>query len=411
MKIKLHQIIFASVIILLILIGGDFNAERSDKSAPETYSLVKIYAHSPEDILKLQMNDITVEHYTGNIKEGIEVVINEEEISRLKNSGLEYEIKILNLDSDYSNRKKPSPQEMQKSFEIMSEDNIQGFSYGSMGGYYTYSEVVQKLDSMRLQFPNIISVKQNLGLTHQSRNIWAVKISDNPDVSESSSEAPVYFDALHHAREPQSMASVMYFMYWLLENYGTNPEVTYLVNNREIYFIPVANPDGYVYNQTTNPGGGGSWRKNRRNNGSCFGVDLNRNYTYGWGFNSGSSNNPCSDTYRGPSAGSEPEVQAIKNFIDQVRPEISFSFHSVAGRYLNPYGYTDTIPSYEIYSEFSSDFASHNNYTYGTVSEMLEYYSSGTTRDYLHSIGSYCWTGGRRKRILAAAVRDHSGCK
>ncbi|MBK8551177.1 MAG: immune inhibitor A [Ignavibacteria bacterium] len=392
MKIKLHQIIFASVIILLILIGGDFNAERSDKSAPETYSLVKIYAHSPADILKLQMNDITVEHYTGNIKEGIEVVINEEEISRLKNSGLEYEIKILNLDSDYSNRKKPSPQEMQKSFEIMSEDNIQGFSYGSMGGYYTYSEVVQKLDSMRLQFPNIISVKQNLGLTHQSRNIWAVKISDNPDVSESSSEAPVYFDALHHAREPQSMASVMYFMYWLLENYGTNPEVTYLVNNREIYFIPVANPDGYVYNQTTNPGGGGSWRKNRRNNGSCFGVDLNRNYTYGWGFNSGSSNNPCSDTYRGPSAGSEPEVQAIKNFIDQIRPEISFSFHSVAGRYLNPYGYTDTIPSYEIYSEFSSDFASHNNYTYGTVSEMLEYYSSGTTRDYLHSIGSYCWT-------------------
>jgi len=108
--------------------------------------------------------------------------------------------------------------------------------------------------------------------------------------------------------------------------------------------------------------------------------------------NSGSSNDPCSDTYRGLSAGSEPETQAIKNFTNSIRPKIAFSNHSVAGRYLNPYGYTDTSASYEIYSEFSSDFASKNNYTYGTVIEMLAYYSSGTTRDYLHSQGTYCWT-------------------
>jgi len=392
MKIKLHQIVLASLIIVMALVAGDVKTGKSDKIPAENYSLVKIDARSPEDILRLQMNDITVEHYTGNFKEGIEVVINSEEILRLKNTGISYEIKIGDPDTYYSNRDAPSRQEMQESFKIMSEDNIDGFSFGSMGGYYTYAEVVQKLDSMRLQYPNLITVKQNLGNTHESRSVWAVKISDNPDINESSTEAPVYFDALHHAREPQSMATIMYFMYWLLENYGTNPEVTYLVNNREIYFVPVVNPDGYVYNQTTNPNGGGFWRKNRRNNGTCYGVDLNRNYNYGWGLNSGSSPDPCSDTYRGPSAGSEPETQAIKNFVQSIRPEISFSFHSVAGRYLNPYGYTDTAVSYEIYSEFSSNFASYNNYTYGTVIEMLNYYSSGTTRDYLHSIGSYCWT-------------------
>jgi len=66
--------------------------------------------------------------------------------------------------------------------------------------------------------------------------------------------------------------------------------------------------------------------------------------------------------------------------------------HSYAGRYLNPYGYNDSTVSFDIYSEFTSDFSSSNNYLYGTVKEMLDYYSSGTTRDYLHSHGTYCWT-------------------
>lgn len=65
-----------------------------------------------------------------------------------------------------------------------------------------------------------------------------------------------------HSREPQSMASLMYFMWYLLQNYGTNPEVTSLVNNREMFFVPCINPDGYEYNRQTNPNGGGMWRKN-----------------------------------------------------------------------------------------------------------------------------------------------------
>lgn len=387
-------------VLLLILtymfflkINPDCPAQNfKNKSLFEKYSLVKLFAQSQEDLKKLMQNDITIEHYKGNYSSGIEAVLNQEEIYRLKFTGINYEIIIQDLDSYYSERKNPDFSEMLKSYEILSNDNIDGFSFGSMGGFYTYNEVVQKLDSMRIQYPNLISVKQNLGTTSENRVIWSVKISDNPDINESASEPAIYFDALHHAREPQAMACVMYYMYWLLENYGTNPEATYLLNNREIYFVPVVNPDGYVYNQTTNPNGGGSWRKNRRNNGTCFGVDLNRNYNYGWGLNSGSSSDPCSETYRGPSAGSEPEIQAIKNLMNSIHPKIGFSMHSVAGRYLNPYGYNDTAVSYDIYSEFSSDFAAKNNYTYGTVIEMLDYYSSGTTRDYLHSTGTYCWT-------------------
>ena len=377
----------------MFITAADFNQGPVDKSPVEKYSRVKVSVNTPEDMQKLQLNDITVEHYKGNYSEGIDLTINQEELARLKSTGLNYEIVIQDLDTYYLNREFPSDPEMQKSREIQVKDNTDGFSFGSMGGYYTYNEIVQKLDSMKLQYPNLITAKRNLGLSVENRTIWAVKISDNPDLNESAAEAPVYFDALHHAREPQSMASMMYYMYWLLENYGTNPEATYLVNNREIFFVPVVNPDGYVYNQTTNPNGGGGWRKNRKNSGGGdYGVDLNRNYDYGWGNNSGSSNDPGSETYRGPSAGSEPETQAIKNYIGQINPKISFSMHSYAGRYLNPYGYNDSTVSFDIYSEFTSDFSSSNNYLYGTVKEMLDYYSSGTTRDYLHSHGTYCWT-------------------
>jgi carboxypeptidase T len=389
-KIYSLLIIFLSSFLYFGLSAADPDSEKDN---PDKYSLVKINISEPSDIMRLQNNDITVEHYHGNIKEGIVLVLNQKELNRLKFAGMSFEIKIPDMNEYYLNRQTPSIFEMQKSISILQNDNIAGFGFGSMGGYYTYDEIIRKLDSMRIQYPNIITAKFSIGPTVENRQIYAVKISDNPDVNESATEAPIYFDALHHAREPQSMACMMYYIYWLLENYGTNPEATYLLNNREIFFVPVMNVDGYVYNQTTNPNGGGNWRKNRRNNGAGnFGIDLNRNYDYGWGENSGSSNDPSSETYRGPSAASEPETQAVKLFLAQINPKISFTMHSAAGRYLNPYGYNDSAIKYEVYSEFSSDFAASNNYLYGTVKEMLDYYSSGTTRDYLHSNGTYCWT-------------------
>ena len=99
-------------------------------------------------------------------------------------------------------------------------------------------------------------------------------------------------------------------MWSLLEGYNSDEELTYLVNNREMYFVPVVNPDGYVYNQTTNPLGGGLWRKNRSvNSGNCMGVDLNRNFSFEWGNPFGSSFDPCDNTYRGTEAFSEPGIR------------------------------------------------------------------------------------------------------
>jgi len=118
--------------------------------------------------------------------------------------------------------------------------------------------------------------------TWEGRKLQYVRISDHPDTDEP--EPEVLYTALHHAREPNGASQLLFFMWYLLENYATDTEVSYIVDNAELYFIPCVNPDGYVYNETTDPQGGGYWRKNRRDNGDgTFGVDLNRNYGYFWG--------------------------------------------------------------------------------------------------------------------------------
>lgn len=382
---------FHSTFLALILFPFLFTNLHS--SSKEVYYRVHVQTSSGADIRTLQQNDIDIDHYRGSAESGILIEINDRDLSKLKNTGLTYHILIDDLERHYATLPTMNATEIFNSNAIMQLDNVSGFGFGSMGGYYTFNEVVNALDTLRALYPNLISAKQSVGMSHEGRTIWAVKITQNPDVSHSSTRPSVYYDGLHHAREPMSMAALIYYMFWLCENYGTNPEATYLVNNREIFFIPVVNPDGYVYNQNQSSNGGGMWRKNRRDNGGgTFGVDLNRNYGYGWGIGSGSSNNPGSETYHGPAPFSEPETQAVWNYVQQINPSISFTMHSVAGRYLNPYGYTDTAIAYEMYSDFSGEFAASNNYLYGTAFEMLNYYSAGTTRDHFHVHGTMCWT-------------------
>ena len=130
-----------------------------------------------------------------------------------------------------------------------------------MGGYLTYSEMLSELDDMAQQYPNLITVKTPIHnfLTHENRPIYHVKISDNPNSNES--EANVLYTAIHHAREPMSLMENIFFMWYLLENYNTNLEVKYLVDNNQMFFVPCINPDGYIYNEITDPNGGGMWRK------------------------------------------------------------------------------------------------------------------------------------------------------
>jgi hypothetical protein len=266
------------------------------------------------------------------------------------------------------------------------ELNVSGFGFGSMGGFYTLAEVNAELDSMKLLYPNLITSKVSIGNSIESRPIYMVKISDNPEIDEN--EPEVLYTALHHAREPESMMQMIYFMYYLLENYYTDPSVQYLVNNRELFFIPVVNPDGYEYNRQTYPAGGGMWRKNRRNNGGSYGVDLNRNYgpySYWNAPNGGSSTTPSSDTYRGTAPFSEPETNSIKNFLAVRKFNNALNYHTYGNLLIFPYGALGhETPDSLIFREYAIDMTDYNGYTYGTDMQTVGYSTRGNSDDYFY---------------------------
>jgi len=184
--------------------------------------------------------------------------------------------------------------------------------------------------------------------------------------------------------------STMYYMFWLVENYGTDPVATKLVNERELYFVPIVNVDGYEYNITTNPEGGGLWRKTRRPNAgsACIGTDPNRNYGADWG-QPGASEDPCDNTYRGETAFSENCTQAVRDILEIIKPITAFSTHSYSEIYLE--SDWDLENQEQFFVDYSLDICEHEDFPYGKDSDLL-YTTSGTTRDYMVSLGATAYT-------------------
>lgn len=353
---------------------------------PQNFKQVKLFINNEIDFQIASSLSIDFEEAIFEKSGGVTLFVNENEFWALTNSGLNYQILIDDWKSYYNSLPKLSEAE-KENIKIDSQKNfgITGFGFGSMGGYYTYAEIQTDLDEMFQLYPNLITQKFSIGTSIEGRTIWAAKISDNPNINEN--EPTAGFDALVHAREPQSMATQMYYMWYLLENYGTDPEATYLVNNREMFFVPCFNPDGYEYNRQTDPNGGGMWRKNRRNNGNgCYGIDLNRNFGYMWGYdNIGSSPDPCDETYRGASSFSEPEPQAIRDFAILNNYGTHFNMHTYGGYILYPWGYINAeTPDSLTYREFAALLTSFSGYTFGSGGQLLGYNSNGSIRDWMY---------------------------
>ncbi|MBI4548291.1 MAG: T9SS type A sorting domain-containing protein [Ignavibacteriae bacterium] len=361
---------FCTFFVLLSLVPSFVFSDSQEK-----VSKIRIFVSDKSTLDQIWSSGIDFEGSTGKIGGWMEFVAGKFELDQLKARNISYQILIEDLALYYSDQLPPVP------------TNALGFGYGSMGGFYTFSEVGQQLDSMKLLYPSLITDKLSIGTSIEGRTIWVVKISDNPDVDEST-EPEVLYTALHHAREPQGMMTVLYYMWWLLENYGTNTEATYLVNNRQLWFIPVVNPDGYVYNQTTNPSGGGMWRKNRRDNGNgSFGVDPNRNYgPYEmWNAaNGGSSTSTSNETYRGTAPFSEPENQVIDNFMRSHNIKTCFNYHTYGNYLIYPWGYlSQENGDSAIYRDWTYDMIAANHYNNGTDQQTVNYSTRGNSDDYM----------------------------
>lgn len=347
------------------------------------YSKIMIYSDA-EQILQLARAGVTLDDLNAG-KQGMYYVLelSQSDIMKVKELGFTYEIIIDDLSSYYETRYEKSKN---KSPEKLKYNTPANFNYGSMGGYLTLDEIYAELDQMRELYPTLISVKQLVGeqTTVEGRNLYYVKISDNPDIEEE--EPEILYTSLHHAREPQSMQGVIYYMWYLLENYETDIEIKYLIDQIEMYFIPAVNPDGYEYNKSQYPNGGGMWRKNRTNNGDgTFGIDLNRNYGFMWGYDdTGSSPDTDSDVYRGTAAFSEIETQLLRDFCINHDFILAHNHHTYSNLMIIPFGYEEIFaPDDDILRSYSHLMTSENGYTVGTGWEIL-YTVNGDSNDWMY---------------------------
>jgi len=259
------------------------------------------------------------------------------------------------------------------------------FAGGSMGGFFTSAEVQSELAQLRKRNPRIVSGGTSIGTTIEGRPMWAYKISDR--VGKTENEPRVLFTALTHAREPQGMMCVLYFARYLVENYGKDPEATWLVDNREIWIVPVANPDGYAMNESENPGGGGMWRKNKRLNADgSMGVDLNRNYGYRWGYdNGGSSSNGWDETYRGAGPFSEPETAAVKAFHEKYAFKAALNFHCYGNLLIHPWGFINSVPEPEGMKRMSGRLNAEKYFRAGNSYATVHYPVNGGADDWFYA--------------------------
>lgn len=279
-------------------------------------------------------------------------------------------------------------QELGFSVEVISDDawnvltpqSTRPPSKGISGAYHTYDEVEAILRAME---GSGVAKVYDIGDSVEGRDIWAVRISDNPAVDEDEDEASVLFVGCHHAREWISVEVSLYLAEYLTDNYATDPEIQSLVDNQQIWIVPVLNPDGYVYTHTTDR----SWRKNRRGG---YGVDLNRNYGYMWGYdNEGSSGSTGDSDYRGASAFSEPETQALRDLCLAHEFRSMITYHSYGGEVAYPWGYIWDSPPDRCRDRHMSDVmrdlmnAVHGA---GYTSDPYPYLTNGDTTDWTYGI-------------------------
>lgn len=367
------------------------------------YSKAKILLDANEKtLLNLSRLGLAVDH--GESKKNTYFIsdFSEREITIAKNNGYTVEILIDDVAKYYADQNKDQKVKKKEDAEeklnnrnsdcnSSSTDNITkptNFQLGTMGGYFTYIEMLAHLDNMAALYPNLITVKAGIGSfsSIEGRPIYWVKISDNPNVDEN--EPEVLYNSLHHAREAASLSQLIFYMWYLLENYATDAEISNLLNNTELYFVPCVNPDGYVYNQTTDPNGGGMWRKNRRNNNDgSYGIDLNRNYGFNWGYdNTGSSSSTSDETYRGPTAFSEPETQALKYFCENHQFKIALNYHTYGNLLIYPWGYELSIytPDSATFVNYAQLLTTDNNYLFGTGDQTVGYVTNGDSDDWMY---------------------------
>lgn len=224
--------------------------------------------------------------------------------------------------------------------------------------YHNYETTYQELTSIAHdpKYPPIARL-DTIGHSLDRRVIGALKISDNPEIDED--EPIILIAGCHHGNEILSVEAPLVFIHYLVDNYGTDPEITHWVDSYEIWFIPLVNPDG---------------RENlRRSNNN--GVDLNRNYSFQ--FLSGGTH--------GTEPFSEPETRAVRDFAAAHPPMLSLTYHTSGQLVLYSWTHTDALaPDMPILAQIGGTVADSLNYTLRQGGHW--YFTEGEYCDFMYGV-------------------------
>ena len=278
-------------------------------------------------------------------KTEIETVLSRGQAERLARKGVDLKVKKV--------RGKDASQ-------VLREQSATGWtafrSYSEPGG------IRDEITATAARHPRLAKV-QSIGRSAQGKPILAVKVTKNARTLPDGKRPAVLYAGAQHAREWITPEMTRRLMHHVLDNYGSDREITRLVDTTELWFVPVLNPDGYDHTFTA---GNRLWRKNLRDNDGdgkitgVDGVDLNRNFSYKWGYdNEGSSPNPTSETYRGPGPNSEPETKALDALFKRLKFKFFVNYHSAAQLLLYGVGWQVATPTPDdvIYEAMAGDDA------------------------------------------------------
>ncbi|XP_042905013.1 carboxypeptidase B isoform X1 [Parasteatoda tepidariorum] len=296
----------------------------------------------------------------------------------LKEQGLQYEVAYSNLQSAIeAERIQNAPTNFSRAEEY------------NFGKYHKYEVVVQLLKDLSEKYSTIAKLEV-IGKSYENRPLYNMKISSG----DSSAKPAILMECGIHAREWSSVAAGAYMVNKILTSYGSDSEITALVDKYEINIIVEINPDGYIFTWDQDR----LWRKTRSRSsidwlGVCRGADANRNFDIDH-CGVGTSRKPCEEIYCGDKPFSESETRALRDMMiaKKDRLKVYFSIHAYSQYWMTPYGIKKTLPSnYDELIRVGKAGVDGLAKRYGTKFELgsianIIYEAAGSSLDYIYEV-------------------------
>ncbi|XP_078679038.1 uncharacterized protein LOC144914754 [Branchiostoma floridae x Branchiostoma belcheri] len=326
-----------------------------------------------QDLVRLEREDIRLDFWKspGGVFRPVDVRVPRNLLTHVRkllgNTGIQYTVMIDDLQQLINNQTSPS--------------SANEFDFDN---YNSYEEINTQLQDFVDKHQSLTSLIK-IGVSHESRDIYAIRVGSSGTI-----KPAIFLEGQIHAREWIVSATLLYNIKFLLDGYGTEDRITKLMDEVDFYFLPVTNVDGYVYTWTNNR----LWRKTRSGPiDGCYGVDPNRNWDDHFG-EPGASDNPCSDTYHGPTAFSEVETKSLSNWVLENGKDIKayLAVHSYSEMWMSPYGWTHDLPrDYEEQNDLGAKTVNAIrevnglNFKHGSIANVI-YMTSGNSADWAYDV-------------------------